>query len=122
MRLAAEQPWNDIEIGDISREAGVSLAEFRECGGAPACRGPSRRGGASARRTAARGSARRRGRRFMLASAGISTEGPLGRVKLQGVVIAFARVTEVWLATWLRAASDSGSPRSAKTMRRSAGL
>jgi hypothetical protein len=31
MRLAAEQPWNDIEIGDISREAGVSLAEFREC-------------------------------------------------------------------------------------------
>ncbi len=35
--------------------------------------------------------------RFMLASAGISTEGPLGRVKLQGVVIAFARVTEVWL-------------------------
>ena len=25
-------------------------------------------------------------------------------------------------ATWLRAASDSGSPRSAKTMRRSAGL
>ena len=30
MRLAAEQPWNDIEIGDIAREAGVSLAEFRE--------------------------------------------------------------------------------------------
>ncbi len=29
--------------------------------------------------------------RFMLASAGISTEGPLGRLKLQGVVIAFAR-------------------------------
>ncbi len=22
MRLAAEQPWNDIEIGDIAREAG----------------------------------------------------------------------------------------------------
>ncbi len=35
--------------------------------------------------------------RFMLASAGISTEGPLGRVKLQGVAIAFARVMEVWL-------------------------
>ncbi|HEX8374133.1 MAG TPA: hypothetical protein VF606_03025, partial [Geminicoccaceae bacterium] len=30
MRLAAEQPWNDIEIGDIAREAGLSLAEFRD--------------------------------------------------------------------------------------------
>ncbi len=24
MRLAAEQPWNDIEIADIAREAGVT--------------------------------------------------------------------------------------------------
>ena len=30
MRLAAEQPWNDIEVGDIAREAGLSLAEFRD--------------------------------------------------------------------------------------------
>ena len=30
MRLAAVQPWNDIEIGDIAREAGLSLAEFRD--------------------------------------------------------------------------------------------
>lgn len=30
MRLAAEQPWNDIEIADIAREAGVTLAEFRD--------------------------------------------------------------------------------------------
>ena len=30
MALAAEQPWNDIEIGDIAREAGVTLAEFRD--------------------------------------------------------------------------------------------
>jgi hypothetical protein len=30
MRLAAEQPWNDIEIGDIAREADLSLGELRE--------------------------------------------------------------------------------------------
>ena len=30
MRLAAEQPWNDIEVGDIAREAGLSLAELRD--------------------------------------------------------------------------------------------
>ncbi len=30
MRLAAEQPWNDIEVGDIAREAGLTLAEFRD--------------------------------------------------------------------------------------------
>ena len=30
MRLAAEQPWNDIEVGDIAREAGLTLAELRE--------------------------------------------------------------------------------------------
>ncbi|WP_208642231.1 TetR/AcrR family transcriptional regulator [Methylobacterium terrae] len=46
--------------------------------------------------------------RFMLASAGISTEGPLGRVKLQGVVIAFARVMEVWL--------EDDDPALARTM------
>ena len=30
MRLAAEQPWNDIEISDIAREAGLTLAELRD--------------------------------------------------------------------------------------------
>ena len=30
MRLAAEQPWSDIEIGDIAREAGLTLAELRD--------------------------------------------------------------------------------------------
>ena len=30
MRLAADRPWNDIELVDIAREAGVSLAEFRD--------------------------------------------------------------------------------------------
>lgn len=30
MRLAAERPWNDIEIADIAEEAGVTLSEFRD--------------------------------------------------------------------------------------------
>ncbi len=30
MRLAAEQPWNDIEVSDIAREAGLTLAELRD--------------------------------------------------------------------------------------------
>ncbi|MEE8626246.1 MULTISPECIES: TetR/AcrR family transcriptional regulator [Methylobacterium] len=145
MRLAAEQPWNDIEIGDIAREAGVSLAEFRECypskgavlGGFARMIDKQVLDGASddlddeptrerlfdvlmrrldamdpykpaLRRIvfalrgdplslAALNQVALNSQRFMLASAGISTEGPLGRVKLQGVVIAFARVTEVWL-------------------------
>ncbi len=48
--------------------------------------------------------------RFMLAAAGINTEGPLGRLKLQGVVIAFARTVEVWL--------DDDDPALARTMAR----
>eukprot|EP01037_Dinobryon_pediforme_P007306 gene7306-7377_t len=35
--------------------------------------------------------------RFMLEAAGISTEGPLGALKVQGLVISFARVVEIWL-------------------------
>ncbi|BCM82816.1 TetR family transcriptional regulator [Methylobacterium indicum] len=145
MRLAAEQPWNDIEIGDIAREAGVTLAEFRECypskgavlGGFARMIDKQVLDGASddlddeptrerlfdvlmrrldamdpykpaLRRIvfalrgdplslAALNQVALNSQRFMLASAGISTEGPLGRLKLQGVVIAFARVTEVWL-------------------------
>ncbi|WP_246684933.1 TetR/AcrR family transcriptional regulator [Methylobacterium sp. WL69] len=156
MRLAAEQPWNDIEVGDIAREAGLSLAEFRDLF-------PSKGAvlGGLARiidRTVLDGDAtdlaeeptrerlfdvlmrrldamtpykdalRRisyalRGdplsllalngvalnsHRFMLAAAGINTEGPLGRLKLQGVVVAFARTVEVWL--------DDEDPALARTM------
>ncbi len=158
MRLAAEQPWNDIEIGDIAREAGLSLAEFRDLfpskgavlGGlariidrkvlegdgsdladeptrerlfdvlmrrldamtpykealrriAPALRGDP------LSMLALNGVALN-SHRFMLAAAGIDTEGPLGRLKLQGVVIAFARTVEVWL--------DDDDPALARTMAR----
>jgi len=156
MRLAAEQPWNDIEIGDIAREAGVSLAEFRECypskgavlGGFARMIDKQVLDGASddlddeptrerlfdvlmrrldamdpykpaLRRIAfalrgdplslaALNQVALNSQRFMLASAGISTEGPLGRIKLQGVVIAFARTMEVWL--------DDDDPALARTM------
>ncbi len=132
MRLAAEQPWNDIEIGDIAREAGVTLAEFRECypskgavlGGFARMIDKQVLDGASddlddeptrerlfdvlmrrldamdpykpaLRRIvfalrgdplslAALNQVALNSQRFMLASAGISTEGPLGRLKLQG--------------------------------------
>ncbi len=158
MRLAAEQPWSDIEITDIAREAGVSLAEFRDAfpskgavlGGfarmidAKVLAGVERR---PRRRTAAGAAVRRadapprrddalqaglrriafalRGdplalaalngvalnsQRFMLASAGIATEGPLGGLKLQGTVIAFARTMETWL--------DDDDPSLARTMAR----
>nr|WP_264050716.1 TetR/AcrR family transcriptional regulator [Methylobacterium sp. FF17] len=158
MRLAAEQPWNDIEIGDIAREAGLSLAEFRELfpskgavlGGlsriidravlegdtSDLADEPSRERlfDVLMRRldamTPYKDALRRisyalRGdplsmlalngvalnsHRFMLAAAGINTEGPLGRLKLQGVVIAFARTVEVWL--------DDDDPALARTMAR----
>jgi AcrR family transcriptional regulator len=35
--------------------------------------------------------------RYMLASAGIATEDPLGSVRVQGAVLLMARVTETWL-------------------------
>ncbi len=158
MRLAAEQPWNDIEIGDIAREAGLTLAELRELypskgavlGGltriidrkvlaednADLADEPTRERlfDVLMRRLDAmtpykpalrRISYARRGdpltmlalngvmlnsHRYMLAAAGIDTEGPLGRVKLQGVVIAFARVTETWL--------EDDDPALARTMAR----
>ncbi|WP_187273358.1 TetR/AcrR family transcriptional regulator [Methylobacterium sp. WL19] len=158
MRLAAVQPWNDIEIGDIAREAGLSLAEFRELFSSKGAvlGGLSRiidrkvlEGDSSdlaeeptrerlfdvlMRRldamTPYKDALRRisyalRGdplslvalngvalnsHRFMLAAAGIDTEGPLGRIKLQGVVIAFARTVEVWL--------DDDDPALARTMAR----
>ena len=158
MRLAAEQPWNDIEISDIAREAGLSLAEFRDLfpskgavlGGlariidrkvlegdnAGLAEEPTRERlfdvlmrrldamtpyKAALRRIsyALRGDplsmlalngVALNSHRFMLAAAGINTEGPLGRLKLQGVVIAFARTVETWL--------DDSDPALARTMAR----
>jgi AcrR family transcriptional regulator len=156
MRLAAEQPWNDIEVGDIAREAGLSLAELRDLfpskgavlGGlsriidrkvleidtsdladeparerlfdvlmrrldAMAPYKPALRRIAFALRgdvlsMLALNGVALNSHRYMLAAAGIDTEGPLGRLKLQGTVIAFARTVEVWL--------DDDDPALARTM------
>ncbi|KNY22304.1 TetR family transcriptional regulator [Methylobacterium sp. ARG-1] len=156
MRLAAEQPWNDIEIGDIAREAGLTLAELRDLfpskgavlGGltriidrkvlegdisgleeeptrerlfdvlmrrldAMTPYKPALRRIAYALRgeplsMLALNSVMLNSHRYMLAAAGIDTEGPLGQLKLQGVVIAFARVTQVWL--------EDDDPALARTM------
>ncbi|GJE60327.1 TetR/AcrR family transcriptional regulator [Methylobacterium trifolii] len=158
MRLAAEQPWNDIEVGDIAREAGLSLAELRdlfpskgavlgglariidrkvlEGDGSDLAEEPTRERlfdvlmrrldamtpyKAALRRVsfALRGDplaalalngVALNSHRYMLAAAGIDTEGPLGRLKLQGVVIAFARVVETWL--------EDDDPALARTMAR----
>jgi AcrR family transcriptional regulator len=48
--------------------------------------------------------------RFMLAAAGIATEGPLGLLKLQGAAIVFANTLETWF--------DDDDPTLAKTMAR----
>ncbi|WP_375460862.1 TetR/AcrR family transcriptional regulator [uncultured Enterovirga sp.] len=48
--------------------------------------------------------------RYMLAAAGVPSEGPLGYVKLQGLVIAQANVMETWF--------DDDDPTQAKTMAR----
>ena len=158
MRLAAEQPWNDIEIGDIAQEAGLTLAELRDLfpskgailGGltriidrkvlegdlagleeeptrerlfdvlmrrldAMEPYKPALRRIAYALRgeplsMLALNGVMLNSHRYMLAAAGIDTEGPLGQLKLQGVVIAFARVTQVWL--------DDDDPALARTMAR----
>ncbi len=158
MRLAAEQPWNDIEIGDIAREAGLTLAEFRDLfpskgavlGGLsrmidrkvleadnsdlaeeptrerlfdvlmrrldamtpykPALRRISYALRGDPLSMLALNGVALNSHRFMLAAAGINTEGPLDRLKLQGVVIAFARTVETWL--------DDDDPALARTMAR----
>ncbi len=48
--------------------------------------------------------------RFMLAAAGIDTEGPLGTLKLQGAVLVYANTMRTWL--------DDDDPAQAKTMAR----
>ncbi|MGU3383832.1 TetR/AcrR family transcriptional regulator [Methylobacterium sp. D53M] len=158
MRLAAEQPWNDIEVSDIAREAGLTLAELRDLfpskgavlGGltriidrkvlegdltgleeeptrerlfdvlmrrldAMEPYKPALRRIAYALRgeplsMLALNGVMLNSHRYMLAAAGIDTEGSLGQLKLQGVVIAFARVTQVWL--------DDDDPALARTMAR----
>ncbi|MCJ2090815.1 TetR/AcrR family transcriptional regulator [Methylobacterium sp. E-005] len=158
MRLAAEQPWSDIEIGDIAREAGLTLAELRDLfpskgailGGltriidrkvlegdlagleeeptrerlfdvlmrrldAMEPYKPALRRIAYALRgeplsMLALNGVMMNSHRYMLAAAGIDTEGPLGQLKLQGVVIAFARVTQTWL--------EDDDPALARTMAR----
>ena len=158
MRLAAEQPWNDIEIGDIAREANLSLAELRDLfpskgavlGGLariidrkvleedgtdlaeeptrerlfdvlmrrldamtpykPALRRISNALRGDPLSMLALNGVALNSHRYMLAAAGIDTEGPLGRVKLQGVVIAFARVVDTWL--------QDDDPALARTMAR----
>lgn len=47
--------------------------------------------------------------RFMLAAAGLDTEGPVGRLKLQGLVFAWRRVLECWF--------HDDDPGLARTMR-----
>jgi AcrR family transcriptional regulator len=48
--------------------------------------------------------------RFMLAAAGVSSEGPLGLLKLQGAAIVFANTLETWL--------EDDDPTLARTMAR----
>jgi AcrR family transcriptional regulator len=158
MRLAAKQPWDDIEIADIAREAGVSLAEFRDlypskgavlggfsrmidkkvlAGGtedladetarervfdvlmrridalAPYKAALARIVDAVRRdplTLAALNQVALNSQRFMLAAAGVRTEGPLGFLKLQGAALAFARTLETWL--------DDDDPALARTMAR----
>ena len=156
MQLAAIQPWSDIEIGDVAREAGLTLSEMRDLfpskgaildgftrmidkqviegttedlAGEPArerifdvvmrrldAMAPHRaalRRIAWALRTdlgslAALNRSALNSARYMLAAAGVPTEGPLGFVKLQGLVLAQANVMETWF--------DDEDPTQAKTM------
>lgn len=156
MRLAAIQPWGDIELVDIAREAGLTLGEMRDLYpskgaildgftkaidkiviaganedliGEPARERIfdvlMRRLDAMARykvalkriswalRTdplslAALNRSALNSARYMLATAGVPTEGPLGFIKLQGIVLALARVMETWF--------EDEDPSSAKTM------
>ena len=156
MRLASDRPWNDIELVDIGREAGIGLSDMRDLfpskgaildgftrmidkkviegtsddlAGEPArervfdvlmrrldamapYRAALRRiswalrgdlGSLAALNRSALNSAR-----YMLAAAGVPTEGPLGFVKLQGLVLAQANVMETWL--------DDDDPTFARTM------
>ena len=158
MRLAAEQPWDDIELTDVAREAGIGLSDMRDLfpskgaildgftrmidkqviegttddlAGEPArerifdvlmrrldamapYKRALRRISLALRSDLLSLSALNRSAlnsmRYMLAAAGVPTEGPLGFVKLQGTVIAFANVTDTWFT--------DDDPTGARTMAR----
>jgi AcrR family transcriptional regulator len=158
MRLAADRPWNDIELVDIAQEAGVSLADLRdlfpskgailggfsrmidrkvlEGSGEDLAGEPARERvfdimmrrldamtpyKAALRRIvwalrfdplslAALNQTGLNSQRYMLASAGISTEGPLGLLKLQGAVVVLANTMETWF--------EDNDPALARTMAR----
>lgn len=158
MRLAADRPWNDIELTDIAREAGLTLSEMRDLFpskgaildgftrmidrqvidgttedllGEPARERvfdvvmrrfdamapyrPALRRIYWALRTdlasvAALNRSALNSARYMLAAAGVPTEGPLGFVKLQGLVVAQANLMETWF--------EDDDPTQAKTMAR----
>jgi AcrR family transcriptional regulator len=158
MQLAAKQPWDSIEVMDIAREAGVSLAQFRDLfpsKGAvlgafarkidkqvlegttddlaeepvrervfdvlmrridalepykPALRRIADGVSGEPLTIAALNQVALNSQRFMLAAAGVSTEGPLGILKLQGAVLVFSNT----LATWL----NDDDPALARTMAR----
>ena len=158
MRLAAIQPWSDIELTDIAREAGLTLSDMRDLfpskgaildgftrlidkqvidgSGEDLVGEPARervfdvimrrldamtpyktalRRIAWALRSdplsfAALNRSALNSARYMLAAAGVPTEGPLGFVKLQGTVIAIGNVMETWF--------EDDDPSGAKTMAR----
>jgi AcrR family transcriptional regulator len=158
MRLAADRPWNDIELVDIAQEAGVSLADLRdlfpskgailggfsrmidrkvlEGSGEDLAGEPARERvfdimmrrldamtpyKAALRRIvralrfdalslAALNQAGLNSQRYMLAAAGISTEGPLGLLKVQGAVVVLANTMETWF--------EDDDPVLARTMAR----
>ena len=158
MRLAADRPWNDIELADIAREAGVSLADLRDLfpskgailggfsrmidrkvleGSSDDLTGEPARERvfdvimrrldamtpykAALRRIvwalrfdplamAALNQVGLNSQRYMLASAGIPTEGPLGLLKLQGAVIVLSNTMETWF--------EDDDPVLARTMAR----
>jgi AcrR family transcriptional regulator len=161
LRLATERRWDDIEITDVAREAGLSLSEFRDLfpskgailgaysrridkivldGTTDDLEGESvrerlfdvlmrRLDAMSADKAALRAIARDlrqdpaslaalnqvalNSQRFMLAAAGIGTEGPLGAIKLQGAVLLFARVLDAWFSD-----DDPGLSRTMATLDR----
>ena len=158
MRLAAEQPWGDIELADVAREAELTLSEMRDfypSKGAildgftrmidkkviegtteDLATEPARERvfDVMMRRLDAMAPYKRALRRisyafrsdplslsalnrsalnsmrYMLAAAGVPTEGSLGLVKLQGGVLVLVNVMETWF--------EDDDPAQAKTLAR----
>jgi AcrR family transcriptional regulator len=158
MKLAAERDWREIGLADISREAGISLADLRDAfpskgailGGlirridrqvlegttADLAEEPARERlfdvltrrldafapyKAALRRIsedfrrdplslAAMNKLALNSHRFMLAAAGINTEGAMGLIKIQGSVCVFSDVFQTWL--------DDDDPDMARTLAR----